>query len=175
MKHLWSLAIEEQFYLFFPLVLILLLRKVKTKTDYIDFWVISLVSLLAMVLLTHPGMNFSRVYFGTDTRLQTLLLGVILAFVWPPNRLKKDPPLAVRSLVDIVGVIALAILICLFIYVDDQSYWIYNGGFYLISGITLFLIASIVHPSGLLARFMGNPIFVYLGKRSYSLYLWHFQ
>ena len=175
LKHLWSLAIEEQFYLFFPLVLILLLNKIKKpKQITLIFWVISLISLLVMVLLTHPGMNFSRVYFGTDTRLQTLLLGVILAFLWPPNRLKKDPPFAVRSLVDIVGVISLAILVCLFIYVDDQSYWIYNGGFYLISGITLFLIAGIVHPSGLLARFMGNPVFVYLGKRSYSLYLWHF-
>lgn len=175
LKHLWSLAIEEQFYLFFPLVLIFLLLKVKKpKQITLIFWVISLASLLAMVLITHPGMNFSRVYFGTDTRLQTLLLGVILAFLWPPNRLKKDPPFMVRASVDIVGVIAFAILIGLFFVVEDQSYWIYNGGFYLISGITLFLIASVVHPSGLLARFMGNPIFVYIGQRSYSLYLWHF-
>ncbi|PTK40129.1 acyltransferase, partial [Staphylococcus nepalensis] len=97
LKHLWSLAIEEQFYLFFPLVLILLLAKVKKhKQIVLIFWIISLASLLAMVWITHPGMNFSRVYFGTDTRLQTLLLGVILAFLWPPNRLRKDPPLAVR-------------------------------------------------------------------------------
>ncbi|MGV3173308.1 acyltransferase family protein [Staphylococcus simulans] len=175
LKHLWSLAIEEQFYLFFPLVLILLLAKVKKhKQIVLIFWIISLASLLAMVLITHPGMNFSRVYFGTDTRLQTLLLGVILAFLWPPNRLRKDPPLAVRMSVDLMGVISLAILMTLFVVVEDQSYWIYNGGFYLISGITLFLIASVVHPSGLLARFMGNPLFVYIGQRSYSLYLWHF-
>lgn len=175
LKHLWSLAIEEQFYLFFPLVLILLLAKVKKhKQIVLIFWIISLASLLAMVWITHPGMNFSRVYFGTDTRLQTLLLGVILAFLWPPNRLRKDPPLAVRMSVDLMGVISLAILMALFVVVEDQSYWIYNGGFYLISGITLFLIASVVHPSGLLARFMGNPLFVYIGQRSYSLYLWHF-
>ncbi|WP_114603738.1 acyltransferase family protein [Staphylococcus sp. EZ-P03] len=175
LKHLWSLAIEEQFYLFFPLVLILLLAKIKKhKQVVLIFWIVSLASLLAMVVIAQPGMNFSRVYFGTDTRLQTLLLGVILAFFWPPNRLKKDPPLAVRSAVDIMGTLALIILLGLFVVVEDQSYWIYNGGFYLISGITLFLIASVVHPSGLLARFMGNPIFVYIGQRSYSLYLWHF-
>src|SRR5699024_2391051 len=122
----------------------------KHKQIVLIFWIISLASLLAMVWITHPGMNFSRVYFGTDTRLQTLLLGVILAFLWPPNRLRKDPPLAVRMSVDLMGVISLAILMTLFVVVEDQSYWIYNGGFYLISGITLFLIASVVHPSGLL-------------------------
>ena len=56
----------------------------------------------------------------------------------------------------------------------DTSAWIYNGGFYLISGMTLFIIASVVHPSSILAKVLGHRIFVYIGKRSYSLYLWHF-
>ncbi|MDU7023755.1 MAG: acyltransferase family protein, partial [Staphylococcus epidermidis] len=58
--------------------------------------------------------------------------------------------------------------------VSDESDWIYNGGFYLISTMTLLIIASVVHPTTILAKLLGNPVFVYIGKRSYSLYLWHF-
>ena len=81
LKHLWSLAIEEQFYIIFPIVLITLLLTVKKYRNItLIFWIVSLVSLLLMVLISEPHMEHSRVYFGTDTRLQTMLLGVLLAF-----------------------------------------------------------------------------------------------
>ncbi|MCZ2500698.1 acyltransferase family protein, partial [Xylophilus sp. Kf1] len=72
------------------------------------------------------------------------------------------------------GIIGLTFLILLFFTVSDESDWIYNGGFYLISTMTLLIIASVVHPTTILAKLLGNPLFVYIGKRSYSLYLWHF-
>lgn len=175
LKHLWSLAIEEQFYIFFPIVLITLLLTVrKYRNVTLIFWIISLVSLFVMIMISQPHMGHSRVYFGTDTRLQTMLLGVMLAFLWPPFKLKKNPNVAIRHVVDTVGVLSVICLLSLFILVDDNSDWIYNGGFYLISAMTLFVISSAVHPSGYFARILGNPVFVYIGKRSYSLYLWHF-
>ena len=106
--------------------------------------------------------------------MQTLLLGVILAFVWPPFKLKANPPKVLQRSIDGIGILGLIILIYLFFTVKDTSAWIYNGGFYLISGMTLFIIASVVHPSSILAKVLGHRIFVYIGKRSYSLYLWHF-
>lgn len=175
LKHLWSLAIEEQFYLFFPFILVILLLTIKKYRNVtLIFWIVSLASLLEMVIISQPNVGYSRVYFGTDTRLQTLLLGVILAFVWPPFKLKANPPQLLRRAIDGIGIGSLLILIILFFTVNDDSDWIYNGGFYLISLVTLFVIASVVHPSTMIAKFLGHPLLVYIGKRSYSLYLWHF-
>ena len=129
LKHLWSLAIEEQFYIVFPIVLIALLLTIKKYRNVtLIFWI----------------------------------------------KLKQNPNPSLRFIIDSIGAIGILILLLLFIKVDDNSDWIYNGGFYLISGITLFVIISVVHPSGYFAKLIGNPFFVYIGKRSYSLYLWHF-
>ena len=145
LKHLWSLAIEEQFYLFFPAILLLLMAIVKKKKNVIlMFWIISLVSLLMMVVISQPHLNHSRVYFGTDTRLQTLLLGVLLAFIWPPFKLNPNPPKGLKTVINSAGIIGLTFLILLFFTVSDESDWIYNGGFYLISTMTLLIIASVV-------------------------------
>ena len=106
LKHLWSLAIEEQFYLFFPFVLVILLLTIKKYRNVtLILWIISLVSLLAMVIISQPNVGYSRVYFGTDTRLQTLLLGVILAFVWPPFKLKANPPKVLQRSIDGIGIL----------------------------------------------------------------------
>ncbi len=76
-------------------------------------------------------------YFGTDTRLQTLLLGVILAFLWPPFKLKNDPPKVVKYVIDSIGSLSFIVLILLFFIINDETNWIYDGGFYLISILTL--------------------------------------
>lgn len=175
LKHLWSLAIEEQFYIVFPILFIFLLLALKKYRNVVlIFWIISLISLLVMISISQPHMSHSRVYFGTDTRLQTMLLGVILAFLWPPFKLKKHPKKTLTHIIDGIGVFGIFILLLLFYKVNDNSDWIYNGGFYLISVMTLFVIMSVVHPTGYFAKVIGNPVFVMIGKRSYSLYLWHF-
>lgn len=89
LKHLWSLAIEEQFYLLFPLVITFLLHRFKPRNIIQTLFIVSLISLGLMIVIHFITGDNSRVYFGTDTRLQTLLLGCILAFIWPPFALKK--------------------------------------------------------------------------------------
>ncbi|AVQ32684.1 acyltransferase [Staphylococcus muscae] len=175
LKHLWSLAVEEQFYIFYPLVLWAFLKIFKNKKwVLITFFVISIFSALWMFYLSMPDANNSRTYFGTDTRLQTLLLGVIFAFIWPAFKLKANPAKTSRMFIDTLGMIALVALLTLFVTVNEQQFWLYQGGFYAISLLTLIIIASVVQPKGLVAKAMGNPFFLYIGKRSYSLYLWHF-
>lgn len=175
LKHLWSLAIEEQFYIFFPVILVTLLLTIKKryKIGFI-FWGVSIISLGLMMFIYSINGDHSRVYFGTDTRLQTLLLGVILAFLWPPFKLKNDPPKVVKYVIDSIGSLSFIVLILLFFIINDETNWIYDGGFYLISILTLFIIASVVHPSTWIAKKFSNPVLVFIGKRSYSLYLWHF-
>lgn len=174
LKHLWSLAIEEQFYLLYPILLLGLLKLTRRKWILWTFVGVSLLSLVLMVILIHSGHHISRVYFGTDTRLQTLLIGAMLAIIWPPFRLKANIPLTIRSIIDVMGLVSFAGLMLLMYMVNEQSMWLYNWGFYAIALLTLFIIASAVHPSGYFAKLMGNPVFVFIGKRSYSLYLWHY-
>ncbi|MCY1574783.1 acyltransferase family protein [Staphylococcus pettenkoferi] len=174
LKHLWSLAIEEQFYLIYPIFLFLLLKFTNKKITFIILFFVSLVSLELMIFLNLSGHDTSRVYFGTDTRLQTLLLGALLAFMWPPFSLKKKISVKLKLLIDTIGIVGGLVLVCLLIVLNSEDKWLYNGGFYAISFMTLFVIASSVHPSGMFAKLIGNPFFVYLGKRSYSLYLWHY-
>ena len=79
----------------------------KKKNVILMFWIISLVSLLMMVVISQPHLNHSRVYFGTDTRLQTLLLGVLLAFIWPPFKLNPNPPKGLKTVINGAGIIGL--------------------------------------------------------------------
>ncbi|MBI5975382.1 acyltransferase family protein [Staphylococcus canis] len=175
LKHLWSLAVEEQFYIFYPIILILFLKYFKSQRKVtLAFFVVSLVSLVWMMIVAAIDTNLSRAYFGTDTRLQTLLLGAMFAFIWPAFKLKLDPPKLGRRIVDAFGSIALIGLIALFWMVNEEQDWLYMGGFYLISMLTLIVIASTVQPQGVLSKILSNPLFIYIGKRSYSLYLWHF-
>ncbi len=175
LKHLWSLAIEEQFYLVFPIVLLSLLSFIRRlKSIRIIFLILLVISMIAMMVLYVPNENVARVYFGTDTRIQTLLMGVLLALVWPPFQLKAKVNRQMRTMIDTAGVVGLAILFICFKFVSETNSILYYGGFFLISTVTLLVIASCVHPSGYFAKFLGNKVFTFIGSRSYSLYLWHY-
>ncbi|MDO5376047.1 MAG: acyltransferase family protein [Staphylococcus rostri] len=175
LKHLWSLAIEEQFYLFFPIILFGLLYFIKrVKPILYTMFFLIVVSIVTMGVLYEPQGNVARVYFGTDTRLQTMLLGVVLAFVWPAFKLRAQTALQSRAIIDGIGGIALVGLLICFRYVNESQNALYYGGFGLISILTLVIIASAVLPNGGFAKLLGNPLFLYIGSRSYSLYLWHY-
>ena len=176
LKHLWSLAIEEQFYIIWPLVLLAMLVFVKRMNRiWLITFILSLVSLIVMIVLSAPFSDNSRVYFGTDTRAHSLLIGVMLAYIFPPFRLKAQIDRASSVVLNSAGIISLGILIYMFTFVSASHYWIYAGGLYLIAALTTVLIAASVHPTTFFAtKLLGNPLFVWIGKRSYSLYLWHY-
>lgn len=176
LKHLWSLAVEEQFYIFWPIVLFLFLIKVnRMKFIFYTTLGLSIMSLCVMLAVSTPFEDNSRAYFGTDSRLNTLLLGALLAYVWPPFKLKTQMDQEATKILNITGYVSLTFLIILFVFVDSTHNWIYFGGLYVIALITLPLIAvSSTTSTHFSIKVLGNPILLWIGKRSYSLYLWHF-
>src|SRR5699024_9283518 len=134
----------------------------------------SIGSALAMAIGYTPGADPTRVYYGTDTRLFSILLGAMLAFIWPTNRLKEQIPVSAKKVLNTVGILSLLLLISAFFLLDDHYTFVYYGGMYLVSFVSVLLLAVTVHPGASLDRWLTNPVFSYIGKRSYGIYLYQF-
>ena len=175
-RHLWSLAIEEQWYLLWPLVFTLALRHNARRMARVvgAMVIVALAATALMALLYEPGVDPSRIYYGTDTRSAGLLVGAILAVTWSPWRLRRRVGPGVGPGLELVGLASLAGLIWSFTRLDEFRPGLYRGGFLMVAALTAVLIATLVHPAtGALTRFLGNPLFRWIGLRSYGLYLWH--
>ena len=221
LTHFWSLAIEEQFYLIWPPLLFAMVSmhvsKPNTRRVVLG---LAAVSALAMMALYNPAADPSRVYYGTDTRVFSLLLGAWMAFIpdrdLAPVRLahrlgldrlvraakrgkldknaksghdeKTDsaaeaapaqPSALVRfwsspASIDVLGVVGLVGLAAMVALTNGYTAFQYRGGTLLCSILTLMVIAACVQPQGMVARALAAEPLVWVGKRSYSIYLWHY-
>ncbi|KRN88548.1 acyltransferase family protein [Ligilactobacillus ceti] len=172
--HMWSLSIEGQFYLLWPFVVLLLLRFVKKGKIFKIFLGLSFVSALLMAILYQPGVDPSRVYYGTDTRMFAILIGAALAFIWPSTKLRRDVKPKARLILDVTGILALVLIIIMNFKMSGESAFVYRGGMLLFSLISAVLIAIVAHPGADLNRLLTNPVFNWIGKRSYGIYLYQY-
>jgi hypothetical protein len=132
------------------------------------------LSALEMAWLFRPGADPSRVYYGTDTRAFSLLMGAALALWWPSRSLaaRRGPRLVAR--LNAVGILGLAVVLALFVFSQQTSPFLYRGGMVLLSAAALAVVAAAAHPATWLGRMLSGRALTWVGVRSYGLYLWHY-
>jgi peptidoglycan/LPS O-acetylase OafA/YrhL len=182
LNHLWSLAIEEQFYIVWPFLLLLgvkLVRETPLASGVrprlaVATLGLAVASAILMAALYHPSLDPSRVYYGTDTRAFELLFGAALAMVWPSRRLTGKVSLGARNLLDGLGAIGLLTIAVMIWRTGQYSSFLYRGGFVLLSIATVLVVAALAHPACRLGTALGWKPLRWIGVRSYAIYLWHF-
>jgi len=175
-QHLWSLAIEEQFYLVWPLALLGLSKLLAGRRIAMAFLILGVAaaSLIWMSILFDPVVDPSRVHYGTDTRSSGLMMGAALALLWRPEAAWSQDRRGKRMSLDVVGGAASLVLLSTFLRVGEFDPFLYRGGFAVVSISTLLVIMAAVHPSTVLGRVvLSQPVLTWIGLRSYALYLWH--
>ena len=169
--HCWSLAIETQFYIIFPLIIILINKINKDKYKEVlsvVTGVLIVISTILMALLFDPTGDPTRVYYGLDTRAFSLLIGALLAIITNFNFSLK------KVINDIIGIVSL-VVICIFVYkLAGYDSFLYYGGYVIVSILTALVILSILRKNSLLSKVLSFPVLDWLGKLSYSIYLWHY-
>jgi peptidoglycan/LPS O-acetylase OafA/YrhL len=175
LEHLWSLAVEEQFYLVWPVLLLVLLRLTGGRKPRVALIAAGLAaaSFVLLAVLAHAGIDNTRPYEGSDTRAGELLVGAALALVYRPTRIKRTPPLAVRAGVDVTGLAALLGIVWMVTSTSTFSLSLYRGGLALLALLSALLLVAVSYPGSLSGRLLGSPLPRWLGERSYGIYLWH--
>ncbi len=178
LQHTWSLAVEMQFYLFWPLILLAILRYLGKKSVAKASLAIACTSGLALFIYSlkvdsTQTSRISHIYFGTDTHSLGLFLGAALAVSWVPANLKKDISQRAQDFVDGIGVVGLLGILSTFFFIDENNPSLYRIAFPLAALFGCAIITSLVHPASRFSPLLSSKPLMWIGARSYGIYLWH--
>ncbi len=178
LQHTWSLAVEAQFYLIWPLILYFILKRLGKKVIPAASLVIAAASGVTLLLVSFSldsssASRVSHVYFGTDTHSIGLFLGAALAVSWIPQNFTVNVTKQAQNFIDGVGVIGFIGILGCFLFIDETQPTLYKSAFPLAGLFGAAIIMSVVHPASRFAHILQNPVLLWIGERSYSIYLWH--
>ncbi len=178
LQHTWSLAVEAQFYLLWPLILYFILKQFGKKHIPLASLLIAAASGIALLFVSFSldasnASKVSHVYFGTDTHSIGLFLGAALAVSWIPQNFTKTVSRKAQDFIDGVGFIGFIGIIAAFLLIDETQPTLYKIAFPLAGLCGAAIIMSVVHPASRFAPVLQNPVFLWIGERSYAIYLWH--
>ncbi|MEY4970838.1 MAG: hypothetical protein RLZZ277_1069 [Actinomycetota bacterium] len=178
LQHTWSLAVEAQFYLIWPLILLLILKFFGKKRISIISLAIAGVSGITLMAVSFSldaanASKVSHVYFGTDTHSIGLFLGAALAVSWIPQNFKTDVSKKAQDFIDGIGVFGFLGILATFLLIDETKPALYKIAFPLAGLFAAAIITSIVHPVSRFAPILQNRVLLWIGERSYAIYLWH--
>ena len=183
LQHLWSLSVEEQFYVVWPIMLIGLYKaKIGNLAPRVKIFIASSVLAIASTAwMVHLSVSNgfpipndpSRVYFGTDTHAMGLLVGCAAAALWRSERLNERLTPDRAAAMNGLGLVSIAGLAYFFLFVSELNEFLYRGGFLVLSVLTAILVIVAAHPGLKFGTRLGNPVLKWFGDRSYGIYLWH--
>lgn len=178
--HCWSLAIETQFYLIYPLILLGIYKLAKSRGEGrakrgLLFagvtLLLALISVILMIVLFDPQQDASRVYYGTDTRVFSLLFGALLAILWEYRMVPRRLSASVNM---VLGSVSFAVLFVMTIAINGSSNFWYRGGQFVGTILTVLVIYAVSGRKTWLSTFLSHPVLKWIGDRSYSIYPWHY-
>ncbi|MCX6440473.1 MAG: acyltransferase family protein [Actinobacteria bacterium] len=178
LQHTWSLGVEAQFYLVWPLILLLVLRYFGKNRIPGAALFIAAVSGIALLVVSFQvdaasASQISHVYFGTDTHSIGLFLGAALAVSWIPQNLKESVNQRAQDFIDGIGIFGFIGMIATFLFINENDPTLYKLAFPLAGIFGCAIITSIVHPASRFAPILSSKVMVWIGERSYAIYLWH--
>ena len=178
LQHTWSLGVEAQFYLVWPLILLLVLRYFGKNKIPGAALIIAAFSGIALLVVSYQldaanASQVSHVYFGTDTHSIGLFLGAALAVRWIPQNLQVTVTRKAQDFIDGIGIIGFLGILSAFLFIDENDPTLYKLAFPLAGVCGCAILTSIVHPASRFAPILSSKVFVWIGERSYAIYLWH--
>lgn len=177
LQHTWSLAVEAQFYLIWPLVLLFILKYFGKKNISFAALAIAIASGVTLfaysIRIDTQASAISHVYFGTDTHSIGLFLGSALAVSWKPQNLTKEISKRAQDFVDLIGVFGFLGLLGTFLFINESDPTLYRIAFPLSALFGCATLISVVHPASRFAPILSVRPLIWIGERSYGIYLWH--